>query len=173
MDLNAFFDHEFDEHEAVIRATNVFIRNNAVVTHDPNTATTNPGGVWPVDGRVYIECGDCTIDAGENFITVPAGRDVGWGWSLSGGTKPSDDATPIASNSGSSFATPSGAPATWVLFRPDGTPLGFDASCNVGAIGSGNGAIYLSNGTRDYAITLRALGSVKVHSWNAGAGWEG
>lgn len=53
------------------------------------------------------------------------------------------------------------------MFRGDGIPVTFDAGCNVGTIGSGNGAVYVTNGDRDYAVVLTALGAVRVHAWNA------
>jgi hypothetical protein len=53
---------------------------------------------------------------------------------------------------------------------PDGRPLGFDAACTMGQLGSGNGAVYITNGSRDFAIVLNPLGGVRVHSWNSGTG---
>ena len=48
--------------------------------------------------------------------------------------------------------------------------VGFDNTCTFGQTGTGGGAIYVTNGTRDYAITLSALGQSRVHAWDAGAG---
>ena len=43
----------------------------------------------------------------------------------------------------------------------------------MGQLGSGNGAIYITNGSRDYAIVLNPLGGIRVHAWNGGAGqWQ-
>jgi hypothetical protein len=46
----------------------------------------------------------------------------------------------------------------------------FDAACNLSPIGDGGGAVYLTNGQRDYAVVLSPLGAVRVHAWNVGAG---
>ena len=35
-----------------------------------------------------------------------------------------------------------------------------------GAIGTGAGAVYLTNGARDYAIVLSPLGGVRVSAWD-------
>lgn len=145
---------------------------------DPSTG----GGPFPV--LVLCDAGDdckgesepnCQIDAGEVQEGISAQRDVNWG-----PTPTLSDITSVPSDivgggladhsSGSSFHTPAGAPATWVLFRPDGIPVAFDAGCNTGGVGSGGGAIYVTNGRRDYAIVLSPLGVVRVHIWNQGAG---
>jgi prepilin-type N-terminal cleavage/methylation domain-containing protein len=113
---------------------------------------------------------NCTIDAAETTRTIPAEQGMSWGFALAGGIKaPEDDtAQPIAS--GSSFARPNGAAASWVLFGPDGTPMAFDAACNTAPVGSGNGAVYFTNGTRDYAVVLNPMGGVRVHSWDVMTG---
>jgi len=141
---------------------------------DPGT-----GGPFPV--LVLRDEGDggggnpnCLIDAGEIQQGITAQRDVAWGSTLSGVTSVPSDTGLADHSTGSSFRTRAGAPATWVLFRPDGIPVGFNAACDpdddLGGVGSGGGAIYLTNGLRDYAIVLSPLGSVRVHIWNAGAG---
>ena len=43
-----------------------------------------------------------------------------------------------------------------------------DAACNVGALGTGGGAIYLSNAQRDVAVVLTPLGAARAQSWNQG-----
>lgn len=125
------------------------------------------------DGAVGSANQNCEIDPGEEIHVLAASTGVGWGFALSAGVKPADDTTPIGSTSGSSFATPTGAASTWVAFMPDGRPLGFDAACSMGQLGSGNGAIYITNGSRDYAIVLNPLGGIRIHVWDAGAGqWQ-
>lgn len=117
---------------------------------------------------------NCTIDANEPILALDALDGVAWGNPNAGGTKAPGDSTAIVSTSGSSFATPAGAAATWVAFMPDGRPLAFNNACTFGALGSGNGAIYLTNGKRDYAVVLGALGSIRVFVWNEGTGaWQG
>jgi hypothetical protein len=60
-----------------------------------------------------------------------------------------------------------------VLFRPDGIPVSFTFSggtCGqIAGTGSGGGALYITNGERDYAVVLSPLGSARVHLWAAGA----
>ncbi len=117
---------------------------------------------------------NCEIDAGENIRFLPAAEGIGWGSALAGGAKAPGDSTGIASTSGSSFATPAGTGTTWVAFMPDGRPVGMDAACTFGQLGSGNGGIYITNGDRDYAVVLNALGGVRLHAWDAAAGdWQG
>ena len=125
------------------------------------------------DGPLGSVGQNCQIDAGEATQVLPAPTGVNWGFSASGGTKAPGDSTAIATTTGSSFAMPSGAAATWVAFMPDGRPLGFDGACAMGQLGSGNGAVYLTNGDRDFGIVLNAMGNVRIHAWNSGAGqWQ-
>ena len=75
---------------------------------------------------------------------------------------------------GWSFTEPGVAtPASYVLFRSDGLPRLFAPGANcasVGASGGGGGAIYVTNGSRDYAIVLQPLGTARVHRWDLKAG---
>jgi prepilin-type N-terminal cleavage/methylation domain-containing protein len=67
------------------------------------------------------------------------------------------------------FTDPGGQPSRWIVFLPDGMPRGFSTGpFATGPLGSGIGAVYVSSGTRDYAVVLAPLGSVRVHSWNQG-----
>ena len=43
----------------------------------------------------------------------------------------------------------------------------FDNACAFGQTGSGTGGVYVTNGTRDYAVTLSALGQSRVHVWDS------
>jgi prepilin-type N-terminal cleavage/methylation domain-containing protein len=135
----------------------------------PNDPTT--GGPVPVV-IVRDTNANCRMDAGEGQQSVLAKKDVAWGSSVSLADPdgPDDDLGLADHSSGSSFQAPTGGATTWVLFGPDGIPLGFDAACNVGALGSGAGGIYLGNGRRDYAVVLSPLGSVRVHNWIEGTG---
>jgi prepilin-type N-terminal cleavage/methylation domain-containing protein len=130
------------------------------------------GGPYPIlilrDGGVGAP--NCRIDAGEVQQGIHAQRDVAWGSTVSGGVMAPGDTGLADHSSGSSFRTSAGAATTWVSFAPNGIPLGFDAACNTGGVGSGGGAIYLTNGRRDYAIVLSPLGVVRVHIWEQGAG---
>jgi prepilin-type N-terminal cleavage/methylation domain-containing protein len=140
----------------------------AALGADPSTG----GGPFPIlilrDGGVGAP--NCLIDAGEVQQGIPAERDVAWGSTVSGGVPVPSDTGLADHSSGSSFRTPAGVATTWVSFAPNGIPVGFDAACNTGGVGSGGGAIYLTNGRRDYAIVMSPLGAVRVHVWEQGAG---
>lgn len=78
---------------------------------------------------------------------------------------------------GSSFTTAAmnaSAPAHWLSFEPDGVPRLFTvsgATCGAqGRPGEAGGAIYVSNGDRDYAIVLAPLGTARVVGWSPSAG---
>ncbi len=122
------------------------------------------------DGPTGTPNQNCQIDAGESTQVISPTSDLNWGFSKAGGNKAPGDLTPISISTGSSFAAPSGDASTWVLFRPDGTPVAFSAGCAQGTVGSGNGAVYVTNGNRDYAVVLSALGSSRVHSWDSNSG---
>ncbi len=125
------------------------------------------------DGALGSANQNCEIDPGETVNVLSPTAGVGWGFALSAGVKAPGDATAIASATGSSFATPAGAASTWLAFMPDGRPLAFDLACSMGQLGSGNGAIYITNGARDYAIVLNPLGGVRIHAWTPGTGqWQ-
>ena len=57
-----------------------------------------------------------------------------------------------------------------MLFRPEGMPLAFDAACTIQDVGSGVGAVYLTDQTHDHTVVLSPLGGVTLHSWNYTAG---
>jgi len=146
---------------------------------DPvGTALVDSGGrAVPVllldDGPLGSPGQNCRIDAGEETTVLSATNGVSWGFAASAGAKAPGDSTAIGTATGSSFATPSGTASTWVAFMPDGRPLGFDAACGMGQLGSGNGAVYLTNGSRDFGIVLNPLGGIRIHLWNPGAGqWQ-
>ena len=120
---------------------------------------------------------NCRIDAGEANETVSVVRGVVWGVSFATMPVPTDAngatfAPPQAS--GNTFRDPNNNPTRWVIFRPDGIPVvatGTSPDCGtIGGMGSGAAAFYLTNGSRDYAVVLSALGTVRVHAWNLGAG---
>jgi prepilin-type N-terminal cleavage/methylation domain-containing protein len=121
---------------------------------------------------------DGVPDAGEYKASVPF-DDTGsleWGSSFAGSTQaPNDNAAALFPATDPDFAcctftTQGGNPSRWVVFLPDGMPRAFTkAPFATGALGTGRGAVYVSSGTRDYAVVLAPLGSVRVHSWNRGA----
>ncbi len=124
---------------------------------------------------------NCTIDAGELKHSWEPVEGISWGTStgLANGAAAPDDpgGSPATIATGSSFTNATGpaAPATWVLFQPDGFPRLFSPSGgsfdDIGRLGTGWGGIYLTNTRRDYAVVLSNLGSVRVHAWT-GSGWR-
>ena len=122
------------------------------------------------DGPTGALTQNCRIDPGETTRAISADASLSWGRSFAGITKAPGDSTAQPISFGSTFVSPLGASTTWVQFRPDGTPVAIDAGCNAGTVGSGNGAVYFTNGQRDYAVVLSALGGVRTHSWDRAKG---
>jgi prepilin-type N-terminal cleavage/methylation domain-containing protein len=117
-------------------------------------------------------------DGGEYKASVPFDEtgSLEWGSSFAGTAQaPNDNAGATFPATDPDFAcctftTQGGQPSRWVVFLPDGMPRAFTKGpFAAGALGSGSGAVYVSSGTRDYAVVLAPLGSVRVHSWNRGA----
>ena len=139
-------------------------------TDAAGNALLDPGGN-PVpalvldDGAPGSANQNCQIDAGETADTIAAIAGVAWGVSNAAAPAPFD-AGGGDFTTGASFAEPDGDPAVWVMFRPDGFPLAFDAACNAGALGSGAGGVYVTNGAADYAAVLSPLGSARIHGWD-------
>lgn len=134
-----------------------------------NPLTDSAGATVPIlvldDGRPGTAGQNCQIDPGEPTQGVRIERGVAFGPSAATAKVPIDEGTqPMAP--GWSFSDGGGNPANWVLFRPDGTPRSATNACVMGALGSGGGAIYLSNAERDGAIVLSPLGSARVFAWN-------
>jgi len=128
------------------------------------------------DGRPGTPGQNCRITPakGQTVVTPQAG--VNWGVAFATGRAPNDTgAGPWPTVTGSTFADPAGAATTWVMFGPNGIPVGVTAACVAGSTGSGSGTIYLSNPYRDYAVSLSPLGGVYVTTWNragAPAAWR-
>lgn len=112
---------------------------------------------------------NCRIDAGEIVASLDLPPDVALGQDAAVGKAPSDLGAGALVGA-SSFSDPAVNPARWVLFRPEGLPLAFDAACNVGPTGSGAGAFYLNAGGRDFAALLLPLGGSRVDAWDLDAG---
>ncbi|HME69911.1 MAG TPA: prepilin-type N-terminal cleavage/methylation domain-containing protein [Myxococcota bacterium] len=159
-------------------------RENAIRTGDNqivffqkdmlNAALLGNGVPVPIltldDGRPGTAGQNCRIVAGKGQTVVTAQPGVNWGATFAGGVRaPNDTGTGPYLASGSSFVDPTGAPTTWVMFGPNGIPVGVTAACVAGTTGSGGGAIYLTNGSRDYAVVLSPLGGVRVTTWNTQA----
>ena len=125
------------------------------------------------DGPVGSPGQNCIIDAAEATRTMPIVNGLAWGFTASAGVKAPMDLTTPGNATGSSFATPAGNPHNGIAFGADGVPLAFGLACNLGTFGSGNGGVYLTNGSRDYAVVLQPLGAVRLHGWeNVGGAWK-
>lgn len=111
---------------------------------------------------------NCRIDAGETVWQLEPGDNIAGGV-LTGVTQMTEDAGSGTRTTGSTFTEPDGDPASWVLFRPEGTTHAFDSACTVGVVGSGGGGIYLNNGDRQFGVALRPLGTARVRTWEAAA----
>jgi prepilin-type N-terminal cleavage/methylation domain-containing protein len=141
---------------------------------------TGTGGQPAAALLVRDEDGDGLIDGGEKVasVNVDATGSLSWGsaYAAAGSTKAPND-NPAATFPASdtdflccSFTEPDGDAASWVLFRPDGVPRAFSVSpFSAGNAASGNGAVYVTSGARDYAVVLAPLGGVRVHAWAKGA----
>lgn len=116
---------------------------------------------------------NCCIDAGEGIEVRYPVQGVGWGTQMATIPAPNDPDLALNYVNGPTFTDPTGLNTEWVLFRPDGVPVGFNDNggpCAPGQIGSGGGALYLSNAERDKAVVLTPLGGIKVHTWERTAG---
>jgi prepilin-type N-terminal cleavage/methylation domain-containing protein len=127
------------------------------------------------DGRPDLA--DCSIASSEIVHSVNLEKGVSWGTTpgLAGTTvAPGDQGRAVGNTQhGSSFTTAAldpNTPASWVVFQPDGIPRLFStngSTCTeIGIRGEGGGAIYVTNGRRDYAIVLTPLGTSRALGWN-------
>lgn len=133
----------------------------------------DPGGTLPGTPALVIDDGpaagrNCRIDAGEPRSTIRAEQGVAWGAAQAGTTPAPGDYADADPADGATFRDAAGNTVSWVMFRGDGVPLTFDAGCTLAPIGSGGGAVYVTNGDRDYAVVLSPLGAVRVHAYDVG-----
>jgi type II secretory pathway pseudopilin PulG len=173
---------------AIARSEAIRTGNHHIVFFGP-PGTTDPAGTVLADAggtsvpALILNDGpaataNCHIDAGEDRETLAAQDLIGWGVSEATVKVPTDTGGAAFSPpqaSGTTAADPSNNPTNWVLFRPDGIPVGFAPTATtcgtIGDTGTGAAGFYVTSGGRDYAVTLAPLGSARVHSWN-GAGWS-
>jgi len=158
------------------RAEAIRSGNSHLVVFGSGALANAPADINIVDdGRPDVA--DCSIASSEIVHTVNLEKGVSWGTSpgLAGTTVAPGDQGRAVSNTehGSSFTTAALDPnvaASWVVFQPDGVPLLFSsngtACTEIGIRGEGGGAIYVTNGRRDYAIVLTPLGTSRVLGWN-------
>jgi type II secretory pathway pseudopilin PulG len=142
---------------------------------DPAGNPVEANGTWvPVmaldDGNPWSA--NCVIEAGEEREGLRPVDGLEWGVSAATGPVPTDAGSGAFAPSpwdGCTFADAGGNAVNWVMFGPDGMPLTFDGAGSVcGALspaGGGGGALYLTDGERDYAIVLSPIGGVRVHLW--------
>jgi prepilin-type N-terminal cleavage/methylation domain-containing protein len=145
---------------------------------DPAGNPVEASGTWvPLlvldDGEPTTS--NCVIEGGEERRGLAPVDGLSWGVSVATARVPTDSgAGPFAPADGGTFADAGGSAMPWLFFGPDGLPAVFDgggASCGaIGAAGTGGGALYLTDGERDYAIVLSPIGGVRLHLWNPGSG---
>ena len=128
------------------------------------------------DGPLGEPGQNCCINAGEEIVTVDAVAGIAWGTSFAAVPAPGDGGLG-AFGTGASFADQLGAQTRWVMFRPDGVPVAFTAACVAGQVGTGRGAVYVTNQApfqnRDYAVVMTPLGTTKIHAFErSGAAWS-
>jgi len=171
----------------IARSQAIRTGNYQIVFFGP-PGTTDPAGTVLTDASgtsvplLILDDGspataNCHIDVAEDRETLAAQNMIGWGVSEATVKVPTDTggaAFNPPQASGTTVSDPSNNPTNWVLFRPDGIPVGFDptaATCGtIGDTGTGGAGLYVTSGGRDYAVTLAPLGSTRVHTWG-GAGW--
>lgn len=179
---------------ALARAQALRTQTNHIVMF----GTTPSGNPLPSAALVLADAdGDGEIDPGETVTLFPEDpgtefqgipRTTRYGKTLAAGA-PADDPDPLGLFAGAagspnitSFQAPTGGNVNQLLFQSDGIPRTYDPGppLQIGNLGSGAGAIYLTNGNpntqeagRDYAIVVKALGGVRVTQWNASTGaWQ-
>ncbi len=171
----------------IARSQAIRTGNHHIVFFGP-PGTTDPAGTVLTDASgtsvplLILDDGspataNCHIDGGEDRETIAAQSMIGWGVSEATVKVPTDTGGAAFSppqTSGTTAADPSNNATNWVLFRPDGIPVGFEPTATtcgtIGDTGTGGAGLYVTSGGRDYAVTLAPLGSTRVHTWG-GAGW--
>jgi prepilin-type N-terminal cleavage/methylation domain-containing protein len=128
---------------------------------------------------------DCCIDAAEpswspEELNQPGVQQTAfWGVTNALARVPEDGGAGAIAD-GSTFTRPTGGATPVFAFRGDGIPVNISVACVAGAVGSGSGGYYFTNGRaglsagerRDFAVILTALGTVKVFTWDqVGATW--
>jgi len=136
------------------------------------------GGVVPIlvanDGAPGA--GNCCFDnlANERVAVIQPAANANWGSTFAAGVQANLDAGGGDPLTGSTFHRQDGLTQSFaLLFRPDGIPVAVDPACNTGAIGTGTGGVYVTNGNRDYAVVVSPLGTVNVRRYNRGTNqWQ-
>ncbi len=118
------------------------------------------------DGRPGDALQNCSVDAGEAALGFPLRQGVVYGVTAAVGTAPDDGGGGVMAT-GATFTDAAAVQASWVMFRPEGIPLAFSNNCAMGAVGSGTGGLYLTNGTRDFSVVVSPLGMSRSHGWDS------
>ena len=181
------FARDFGNMFQIARSQAIRTGNYQIVFFGP-LGTADPAGTVLVDTTgatvpvMILDDGppataNCHIDVAEDRETIPLPSEIGFGVSEATVRVPTDTGGAgftAPQLSGTTAADPNNNPTNWVLFRPDGIPVGFPqnaATCGaIGDTGTGAAGLYVTSGGRDYAVTLAPLGSVRVHTWGS-AGW--
>jgi type II secretory pathway pseudopilin PulG len=172
----------------IARSQAIRTGNNHIAYFGPLGSTDGPAGTVLVDSTgatvpmLILDDGspataNCHIDVAEDRETIPLPDQIGFGVSEATVKVPTDTGTAAFLSpqaSGTTASDPSNNATNWVLFRPDGIPVGYEptaATCGtIGDVGTGGAGLYVTSGGRDYAVTLAPLGGVRVHTFGA-AGW--
>jgi hypothetical protein len=124
------------------------------------------------DGRPGDATQNCAVDPGEAVLGFTLREGVTFGVTQANIKAPADAGGGVMAT-GTTFTDAANAQASWVMFRPEGMSLTFSADCTTGAVGSGTGGLYLTNGMRDLSVVLTPLGMSRAHSWNRTSGTWG
>jgi type II secretory pathway pseudopilin PulG len=172
----------------IARSQAIRTGNNQIAYFGPLGNTDGPAGNVLVDSvgetvpMLILDDGppataNCHIDVSEDRETIPLPIQIGFGVSEAASKVSTDSGSAAFSSpqsSGTTASDPSNNATNWVLFRPDGIPVGFaptSTTCGtIGDTGTGGLGLYVTSGGRDYAVTLAPLGGVRIHTWGD-AGW--
>lgn len=118
---------------------------------------------------------NCALDDGDTRTSLALNDDFRWGVTNANLRAPLDgNQPPISSGSTFARAAAPNTPVNGIIFGPRGIPLTFSADgtgcLTIDSVGSGGGALYLTNGRRDYAVVQSPLGGTRLHVWNANFG---
>jgi prepilin-type N-terminal cleavage/methylation domain-containing protein len=155
--------------EAIRTGTNHIV----YIQLDPAAGPLEDKSGTPVAALLIADAdADGLVDAGEYKASVPFDptNSLSWGSTfaaVSSTAAPNDNAAgtfPATDPDFSccTFTDPGGNPSSWVVFLPDGMPRSFETGpFNLGNLGAGGGAVYVTSGRRD---TPRCwpLGSVRA-----------
>ena len=124
------------------------------------------------DGRSGSANQNCLIDGGEAVAGYTLEDDVSFGVTYASAVAANDIGVASGLTSGATFSNGAGSAANWVLFQPRGAPVSMSNTCTLGALGSGGGAVYVTDSNRDSGVVLTALGVTHVYKWgDTGVGW--